>query len=323
MAIGDLHIVRHQKGSGAHDGGHNLTAGGGGSFRGTGKLGLITGLLHKGNGHGAGAHRIGNRRAGHNAEQCAGHNSHLGRAAGEPAHQSIGQLNKILGNTGALQERAKHNEYHNELGADIDGGGQDALLAIEEVADGVVQLAPQGRIGKPRRQRIDQEAGGHKQNGQAHASAANLRQRQDADDADDDLIGMEQTSLLNNGDGVGGVVEKGAGAQNHHNHIIPGNMIHPLVALSGRKHQKAQKHNPGNKGGEPQFFQPAGKQGNIQAEQRKRGQDHIHHDPGLSLPDADIGLLVKFFHNGVQIHGLLQVRFRFLKKLHGGSSLFP
>ena len=305
LTVGKLDIVRHQEGGSTHDGGHDLPAGRGGGFRGSGKLWLVARLFHQRNGHGSGAHGICHGRAGDNALQGAGHHGNLGGAAGEPAHQSVGHLDEVVGNAGPLQEGPEDDKDHNELGAHVNGGGQNALLAIEQVADGVVQLAPEAGVGKSGSQGVHQEAPGHDQDGQAHASAADLRQRQNAHYTDDDLIGREDAALLDDGLGIGGVIQERTGAQHHHHDVIPGDMIGSLVGLPGREHQEPYENDPGHKGGQPQLLQPAGKQSHIQAKQRKSRQDHIDHDPGSPLPDPDVGLLVIFLHDGVQIHGLL------------------
>ena len=320
LTVGNLHIVRHQEGGGAHDGGHDLTAGGSGGFRGSGKFRVIARPLHQGDGHGAGAHGIGHGGAGYHALQRAGYHRHLRRAAGQTAQQRICHIDEEIRNARALQERAEDDEHHDELGADVDGGGENALLAVEQVADDVLDLSPEGGVGKTGGKGVNQEAGRHNQNGQTHASAADLRQSQHAQNADDDLDIGELGALLDNGLGVEGKVQKRAGAHNHNHPVVPRNVIDPLVALLRREHQDADKHNPGHKGGQPQFLQPAGEQGHIQAEQGKQRQHAVHREPGLSLPEADIGFLVIFFHDRFQIHRLLRHCF-FLKESHFSSSL--
>ena len=303
LSVGNLNIIRHQEGGSAHNGRHDLPTGGGGGLRGPGKFRLIARFLHQGNGHGAGTHRIGHGGAGYHALQGAGHNGHLGRAAGKSANQSVGDLDKVIRNARALQKRAEDDENDDELGADVNGGGQHALLAVEKIPDGIVHPAPEGGVGQAHGQGVYQKAPRHDQNGQAHASAADLRQSQHAHNADDDLVIGKKASLLDDGLGVEGIVQERSRAQDHQQNIIPGNVIHPLAALPGREHQIAQKHDPGHEGGQPQLLQPAGKQRHIQAEEGKQGQNYVYNDPWRSFPDPDIGLPVVLFHHGVQIHG--------------------
>ena len=165
------------------------------------------------------------------------------------------------------------------------------------MADDVVELAPQGGIAQTRDQGVGQEAPRHNQNGQAHAPAADLRQCQNADDANDDLVRREPGALLDDGHGVEGKVQERPGTQHHGEDVIPGDMVDLLMGLFRREHQKAQKYDPRHEGGQPQLFQPAGKQGHIQAEQGKRRQHAVDRDAGLSLPDPDVGFLVEFFHD--------------------------
>ena len=196
LAVRQLHIVGHQESGSTHDRGHDLTAGGGRCFRGGGKFGLVAGLLHQGNGNGAGANGIGNGGTGDHTFHGGSHHGHLGGAAGEAAHKGVGDVDEEVGNAGALQEGTEDDEHNDELGADIDGGGEDTFLGIEKVADRVVQPAPQGGIRQTPDQSVDDETGGHNQNGQAHAAAADLGQGQDAHDADDNLIGFKTAALL-------------------------------------------------------------------------------------------------------------------------------
>ena len=206
LTVGELDIVRHQEGGSTHDGGHDLSAGRGGGFRSSGKLRLVARLFHQRNGYGSRAHGIRHGRSGDNALQSAGYYGNLGRTAGEPANQPIGNLNKVIRNAGALQKCAKDDKHHNKLGADIDGRGENALLPVEQIPDGIVQLAPERGVGQAHGQGIRQEAPGHNEDGQANASAAHLCQSQNADDADDDLVILEMAALLDNGLGVKGII---------------------------------------------------------------------------------------------------------------------
>ncbi len=87
LGIGDAHVLGHQEGGGAHDGGHDLAAGGGGRLNGSGKFGLVARLFHHGDGDGAGGHGVAHGGAGHHAAQGGGDHGHLGGAAGGPAGQ--------------------------------------------------------------------------------------------------------------------------------------------------------------------------------------------------------------------------------------------
>ena len=318
--IGQLDEVRHQEGGGAHDGGHDLAAGGGGGLSGRGELGLVAGLLHQGDGDGAGANGIGNAGAGDHALKSGGHHGHLCGAAGEAADNSIGDVDEELTDAGALQEGTEDDEHHDELAADIDGGGEDAFLGEEQLAHHTGDPAAEGRIGQAPDQGIDHEAARHDQDGQAHAPAADLAQGQDAHDADGHLIGLELAALHDDGLGVEGEVEEGGGAQHHDKGVIPGEGVDLLMALLCREHQETDQDDPGHEGGEPDFLQPAGEEGHIQAEQGEHcqhaGDDYL----GLAFPDTGIGLPVVFFHNSFQVHGLLDSGGLFLEECHENTS---
>ena len=216
-------------------------------------------------------------------------NCHLGRTAGEAAHEGVGDLDEEVSNAGALQEGTEDDEHHNELGADVDGGGQDTLLAVEQIPDGVVQLAPEGRIAQAPNQGVDNKECGHDQNGQAHAAAADLCQCQDADDADDDLIPGKVAALLDDIHGEDVKVHKRRGADQHTGNVIPGHVVDLLVALFCREDQETHKDDAGHEGGQTVLLQPAGEQGNADAEQGERGQNTVDCNSRLTLPDPDIG----------------------------------
>ena len=321
LTVRQLDIVRHQERRGTHNGGHNLSAGGSGGLRGSRELRSIAGLFHQRNGHGTGAHGIGNGGTGHDALKGAGNHRHLGRAAGEAAHKSVGNFNEEFRNAGTLQERAKDNEYYNKLGANIDGRGEDALLAVKQVTHGIGNPPPQRRVGKAHRQGIGQEAQRHNQDGQSHTPAAHLAQGRDTYEANCNLIPCKIASLLDNGHSIKREVQEGPHTQYHKQNIIPGDVIHFLFSLPGRKYKIPQQDDQGHKSGQPQFFQPAGKQGHIQTKQRKAGKYAVDGKSGLPLPDTDIGFPVIFLHHGFQVHGLLGKRRFLFKQIHSGHLL--
>ena len=118
-------------------------------------------------------------------------------------------------------------------------------------------------------------------------------------------------ALLDDGHGVEGEVQEGAGAQHHQHDVIPGDVIDPLLPLLRREHQIAQEDDEGHKRGQPDLLQPAGEQGDVETEQGKGRQDQRHRRLGCALPDADVGLLIVLFHDGFQIHRLGGSRFLF------------
>ena len=172
LGVGDAHVLGHQEGGGAHDGGHDLAAGGGRGLHGAGKLALIAGLLHHGDGDGAGGHGVAHGGAGHHAAQGGGDNGHLGGAAGGGAGHAVGQVDEEVGDAGALQEGAEDDEHHDVLLAHVDGGAHDAAGGVEQVVNHLTEAD----IGEG----IDEQSAQHTQDGDTHATAAQLHEGQNA-----------------------------------------------------------------------------------------------------------------------------------------------
>ena len=131
--VGDVHIFRHQEGRRAHDGGHDLAAGGGCRFHCAGKFTLIPRLFHHGDGNRAGGDGVAHRGAGHHAAQGGGDDRHLGRAAGEASHQRVGQVNKKGGDACPFQKGTENDKHHNVLGADLNRFSHDAAGGVEQL----------------------------------------------------------------------------------------------------------------------------------------------------------------------------------------------
>ncbi|CAN4042350.1 site-specific DNA-methyltransferase (adenine-specific), partial [Dysosmobacter welbionis] len=130
-AVGLAGELCHQEGCGAHDGGHDLAAGGGSRLHGAGELRLVARLLHHGDGDGAGGDGVAHGGAGHHSAQGGGDDGHLGGAAGGGTGHGIGQVDEELGDAGPLQEGAEDDEHHDELGAHADGAAEDAVEGVE------------------------------------------------------------------------------------------------------------------------------------------------------------------------------------------------
>ena len=316
LCVRDLHIVSHQECCRAQNGGHDLTAGRSGSFRSCRKLGRIAGLLHQRNGDRTGTHGIGNGRTGNHTLKCRCHNSHLSGTAGETTHDRIGDLNEEIADAGTLQERAEDNEHTNELGADINGGGEDAFLGEEQGSHQHIQSSAEVGIGQTPNQRIGHKTAGHDQNGKTHAAAADLCQGQNAHDTDNDLIPLKLAALLDNVISIEGEVQERAGTQHHQHDIIPGQGVDLLITLLNREHQVTHKHDAGHKRGQTDLFQPAGEQSHINYEQSEAGQQDIDNQAGGTFPNAGVGFPVILFHHGFQIHRLFYYGGLFLKKCH-------
>ena len=307
--IGDAHILRHQEGGGAHDRGHDLSAGRGGCLNSAGKLALIAGLLHHRDRDRAGRDRVADRRAGHHAAQRGGDDRDLGRTAGKAADKGVGQIDEELGDAGALQKRAEDDEDDDEFRADLHGGvEQSAALHLVKQADGDVahgarhaEIFPYAVVV----QRIDEKHARHAQDRDADAAAAELEHRHDADDADHDLIAADLGHAQTHGQilGVHNDVNEGGGAEHHQDPVIPGDIIDLLHALFHREVEIADQQHTAEERRIADQIQPGGEERDVDHEQRKSRHDRVH-DPFLpALPYAGVGFAVIFFHD--LVHGRL------------------
>ena len=196
---------RHQKGSSAHDGGHDLAAGRGGRFHRSGEFSGIAGLFHHRDGDGAGGNGVAHGGAGDHAAQSGGDDSDLRRAAAGPAGDAVGAGDEEIADAGGLQEGAEDDEQDDKGGTDTDGGADDTSGGIEQVVDDGFQRFP-------RHKGVDDKAAGHAEDGQAHHTAAALRQNQDADDAQHDLQIGDAGGTLEDALIIDNEIEKAASA---------------------------------------------------------------------------------------------------------------
>ena len=303
VRIGHAQVVRHEEGRRAHDGGHDLPAGGGRGLHRAGEVLVIPGLFHHGNGNGARGHRVAHGGAGHHAAQGRGNHRHLGRAAGVAAGEAVGQFNEEPGDAGLFQEGPEDDEHHNVFGAYIDGGGKDAVLVVEQLMDDAGQHFPAGDMPVDG---IPQENKGHAEDREAHAAAAELRQHQQAHDARDDVHRVLQLRLqagVQQGMGVEGIVEEGRRAQEHQEDVIPGHSVdlHPALP-SGVNQEAGDDHQP-QEGAEAHLLEEIGEQRHIDTEQGKGRQHDAHQDLRHAFPHAGIGFPVILPHNSVHVSG--------------------
>ncbi len=133
---------RHQKGCGAHDRGHDLSTGRGGSFYCCGKFGTIAHLFHHRNSEAAGAYSIGYRAAGDGPLQGTGDNGYFSRSPGSFPCQAVGNVDKKLTDTGALQERAEENKQKDKGGADSQRRADDTFCREIQMGGDALQTEP-------------------------------------------------------------------------------------------------------------------------------------------------------------------------------------
>ena len=308
VGVGHAHVLRHQEGRSAHDGGHDLAAGGGGGLNRARELRSIAGLLHHRDGDGAGGDGVAHGGAGHHAAQRRGHDRDLRRAAREAAAEAVRQADEEVGDAGALQERAEDDEHDDVLGADVDRGGEHAAVAVEQLVDHQrnAALVPQGNQG------VDHEHARHAQDRQTHAAAAQLGKHQHANRAGHDVEHVlgDAHVQLHHGLGVEGVEQERARAQHHQHDVIPGHVIDPHLALLGRVGQKTDEHHQSQEGGQADLLHEVCKQGHIDAEERKQHRHAVDDDLGHALPHARVRLSVELAHDLIDFRSRTNVRIR-------------
>ena len=240
---------------------------------------------------------VGDRAAGHHALQRACHDRDLGRAAGGGARHGVGQVYEEVRYARALKEGAEDDEHHDELGADVDRRGEDALRGVEEaVDDGVEALAA--------RKGVYEQRARHEEYGQAHAAAAELREHEHTDYADD-VVGhrhadgaREHAAQVVVGEAV---VEERRRAQDHEHDVVPRQGVDLDVLLAGRVGQEAEDHDAAHEGGEAYLDGgPGGKRG-VDAVGREERHEDIDDELGSALPDARVRLAVVLAHDGLDV----------------------
>src|SRR5699024_6907425 len=117
----------HEEGRRAHDGRHELAAGGGRGLDSAGKLRLVAELFHHRYGEGAAADGVGDGGAGHRALEGGGDDGDLGRTADALARYGVGEVYEQLADAGLLKEGAEQYEQEYVCGGDAYGRAEHAL----------------------------------------------------------------------------------------------------------------------------------------------------------------------------------------------------
>ena len=257
VGVGGIHILRHKEGGRTHNGGHNLPAGRGSGLHRRSELTLVAGSLHHGDGDGAGGNGVAHGGTGHHAAEGGRDDRYLGGAAGGAARQGVGQINKEIGDTRPLQERAEDDEHGDKLGAHLHRGGQDAGGAVEEGVNHPSQVLAAGKG-------VDQQHPYYAEDRKPHAPAAKFRQAQDAHNAQNHIEPGAVNGALRTGIDFGGagdhlhqgrvidaVVEERTRPQEHQNDIIPGHGVGTHMVLPGGVGQIAHDGDEAQEGRQP------------------------------------------------------------------------
>ena len=253
LRIGDLHVFRHQKRSRAHDGRHDLAAGGGGSFHCAGKLRLVASLFHHGNGERSGGNGIAHRGAGHHAAQGGADHGHLGGTTAGPTGNTVSEADEEIGNAGALQKRTEDDEQ-NDIGiANVDRRADDTGSRVKQLIDNGLESVIQrcrihcAGIAELVDESVNDQRAGHAKNGHAHAAAAQLHQDQHTNDADHDMYRLNAGGQPHQRHGVECEIEEAACADDHQDNIIPRQGIDVHAAFFCRIGQKADDDDASHK----------------------------------------------------------------------------
>ena len=286
--------------------GHDLTAGGGSSLNRAGELAGIAGLLHQRDGNGAGSHGVAHGGAGHHAAQCGGDNGNLGRTTGSGTGQCIGTVDEERSNACGLKERAEDNEQNDIGGAHTDGRADNTICRVEQIEDDFLQRLACANKG------IQHKGCGHKDDRQAHHTAAALDQHQNTYDTKDDQQrhSAHYKHLVDAGAPVHDLVqidtiekEADGTGQSQYN-IIPGNIVYLLYsALFCRIKQEHRYDHDAQEQRAAEAFVKGGKQ--VHPNQKQGEPCHQDaQDLGRNAgPDAGVGLAVILFHDCVHISG--------------------
>ena len=142
----DAQLLGHDEGADAHDGGHDLAAGGGHGFDGAGFFRSVADLLHHRDGHDAGGGHVGDRGAGDHAHQAGGNDSRLGGAAGGLVGELHAYVDQQLAAAAFREERAEEDEVEQAGAGGLQRGAVDALLGHDHAFGELFQHLLEGLV---------------------------------------------------------------------------------------------------------------------------------------------------------------------------------
>ena len=330
VRVWETYVVYHQERRRAHDRRHDLPAGRGCGLHRAGKLRLIAHFLHHGDRNGARTHGVGDGGTGYHALESAGNDGGLRRTAGRPAGERVCKLYEEVGNAGALKKCAEDDEYGDVLGADVDRRGENARLFIEERADERLERpCAEPALDAVVVERVCNEDARHDHDGHAGAPAAELKERENADHAEHDLVRLERRELLHDGVGVEAEIEERYRAERHDDPVVPGDIVHAELVLVAGENEKACDQQPADERREPYLVEHRAKQRDIHLENRECREIRLHSDLRLALPGAGIRFAVILAHDLVEIfcrvvrHGATSRKKNLLYTQRGGAEPLP
>ena len=305
LTVGDIHIFGHEERGRAHDGRHDLTAGRGSRLDRAGEFGPVAGTFHHRDRDRARGNGVADGRAGHHAAQCGRDDRDLGRAAGGPAGDGIGEINEEARDAGTLQKRAKDDKHGDELRAHLYGRAQHAGRAEKERVDHAAEhLIKRLAALEHTHERVHEQRTDDHKDRHTDTAAAELGKRQDAGHADGDekrrhLGGAGER--LDKRTVVKAVVEKRSRANDHDDNVIPRQAVGMHMLLAGGVGQITHDDDQTKECRQAHLKRGGAEQGRPDAIDRKQRHDDGNDDLGFARPDAGGRLAIILAHDGVHI----------------------
>ena len=192
VQIGNPGEVGHDENRRAHQRRHGDAYGRGGGLECGGDVRRKAGPFHQWDGQGAGADHVGRRGTRNHAEQGAGDDRDLCRAATQPPQEHQGQVDKQVAAPGLLERRSQNHEQEDEAGKDSGDGAVNSLVAVEPAENvrkrqpGMPEDARKVRAEK----RIEEKRHAKARQKASDDPAPGLQHGNDQDRPGDDVVGL-------------------------------------------------------------------------------------------------------------------------------------
>ena len=283
---GILHAqgLSHDEGRGAHDGGHQLAAHGGGGHHGAGELVGVATLFHQGDGKGTGGHDHGHGGTVDHAQQAGGDDAHLGGAALGAAGDGAGQIVEQLAHAALVHHFTEDDEDDDVSGRDFNGRTVDAVdidgQVLDDLGPGVAAVHEDtGHVAAE--QAVQQEDDAQDGQGRTADPAGGLQHQKHQQGAHDDVQGGGLEAGGHEGVVPGQNVDGLRQGQHSKNRVVPGDLFPGSLCVGGVEHEAQDQDQAHVDGVVPQVHhgQQAGRvdqvvDGKEEAEQGQRLFDH-------------------------------------------------
>ena len=307
LAVRQVDVLCHQERGCAHDGRHDLTAGGGSSLNCARKFRLIAGLFHHRDGDGAGGNGVADRGAGDHAAQSRGNDRDLCRTAGGCTRDLVCKVDEELCDAGALKESTEYDEHDDELRADVYRGADNAAGGVKQGVDHAAEdMLKIHASAKHAPERVHNKRTHDAQNGNADAPAAQLDERENADNADDYVCRGHLRGAgehLDDRVKIERVVEEAGRAHDHDDPVKPRDIVLADMVLAHGVVQKAHEVHAAEEDHKTHLKRRGAPQGGVDAVEREQSHDALNDLMGHARPYAGVRLTVIFFHDLVDLGG--------------------